>query len=32
MAGKVCAIDDTWSGPPLVLRTHLRPGRTSAAG
>jgi hypothetical protein len=29
---KVCAIDDTWSGLRLVLRTHLRPGRTTAAG
>jgi hypothetical protein len=32
MASKVCAIDDTWSGLRLVLRTPLRPGRTSAAG
>jgi hypothetical protein len=29
---KVCAIDATWSGLRLVLRKHLRPGRTTAAG
>jgi hypothetical protein len=29
---KVCAIDDTWSGLRLVLRTQLRPGRTTAVG